>query len=150
MTRHYRFWENLTVRRLGYKLGLRLRQIRFIRGAIDDHADLHGMDRWTIFRCFFGLAMLGISNLICWPLIGVLSTMSLHEKKPMIAAVGGPTVYAVTFICSIIGMAMAGGKFARVFLRYRARVWAELLLKQGEFLKPETRNQKSERNPKPE
>ena len=28
-------------------------------------------------------------------------------------------------------MALAGGKFARVFLRWRARVWVELLLKQG-------------------
>jgi hypothetical protein len=128
-----------------------LLQIRFIRSAVDDHADLRGMDGWTIFRCVFGIAMLSISNLICWPLIGVLSGMSIHEKKPLIAAVGGPAVYAITFICSVIGMALAGGKFARVFLRWRARVWTELLLKQGEMLgRSNDQGSKSQSNPKPQ
>jgi len=138
------------VRQFGYKLGLRLLQIPFVRSAVDDRADLQGMDNRTIFRCVLGIAMLSLSNLICWPLIAVLGGMSIHQNKPLIAAVGGPVVYAVTFICSIIGMAMAGGKFVRAFLRWRARVWTELLLRQGEFVKPEIRNPKSEGNPKPE
>jgi hypothetical protein len=117
--------------RLAYKTGLRLASFRFIRSAIDDHADLAGFGSKMIMRLVFGLLLIAVSNAVCWPLIGVVTGMSVHLKKPLIAIIGAPAVYIIAFICCGVGMAMAGGKGARIFLRWRARVWTEWLLSHG-------------------
>ncbi len=107
-------------------------QVQFIRSAIDDHADLNGMGPRLIFKLVAGLLLILVSNSICWPLIGVVSAMSVKTRHPLLALVGCPVIYAVTFVCCGVGMAMAGGKGARVFLRWRARVWTQWLLSHGE------------------
>ncbi len=116
------------INRLAYRLGLRLAQIKYIRSAIDDHADLNCKGARLIFKLTLGLLLIAGSNSICWPLIGVMSAMAVKTKHPTLALVGCPVIYAVTFICCGVGMAMAGGKGGRMFLRWRARVWTEWLL----------------------
>ncbi len=106
--------------RLAYKTGLRLAQIRFIRSALDDHADLAGLGPRRIVKLVSGLLLIAVSNAVCWPLIGVVTGLSAHRKMPYIAVVGAPVVYGIAFICCAIGMSMAGGKEAKIFLR-RAR-----------------------------
>lgn len=122
------------INRLAYRLGLRLAQIKYIRSAIDDHADLNGMGPRLIVKLVAGLLLIAVSNSICWPLIGVISAMAVKTKRPMLAVIGDPMIYVVMFLCCGVGMAMAGGKGARVFLRWRARMWTEWLLSHGEAL----------------
>ena len=85
-----------------------------------------------IARLIAGVLLIGVSNSICWPLIGVMSAVAVKTRHPTLALVGCPVIYAITFLCCGAGMALAGGKSARIFLRWRARVWTEWLLAHGE------------------
>jgi hypothetical protein len=117
--------------RLAYTLGLRLAQVGYIRRAIDDHADLGDMGARLIFRLILGLLIIGGSNIACWPTIGIVTAMSVRAHHPWIAVVGCPLVYGIAFTLCAIGMALAGGKGGRQFLRWRARLWVEWLLSHG-------------------
>jgi hypothetical protein len=114
------------VRRLAYKTGLRLARIGFVRKALDDHADLSAFNHRLPIRLIAGLLLISISNLVCWPAISVLAV-----KQPRIAAVGGPILYGITFVCCTVGMYFCSGKDMRLFLRWRVRVWVEWLLDHG-------------------
>jgi hypothetical protein len=124
--------RNLTVRRLAYKTGLRLARIGYVRRTLDDHADLSAFNHRLPFRLILGLLLLSLSNLFCWPIISLLAGLSLRDRQPLVAAVGGPIVYGITFLCSVVGMYFCSGKDARVFFRWRVRVWVEWLLAHGE------------------
>ena len=119
------------MRRFAYKTGLRLAQIEFVRKAIDEHADLSAFNHRLPMRFIAGLVLMSLSNLVCWPVISLLAGISLRDKQPWIAAIGGPVVYGVTFVCCTLGMYFCSGTDAKLLLRWRVRVWVEWLLAHG-------------------
>jgi len=125
--------QNVTIRRLAYKTGLRLARIGYVRRAIDDHADLSAFNHRLPCRLIVGMILIAGSNLICWPTISILAGLSLKDHKPLIAALGGPVIYAITFLCCTLGTVFCTGKQARIFLRWRVRMWAEWLLAHGDY-----------------
>ena len=116
------------MRKLAYKLGLRLSRLKFVRSAIEDHADLHSSGKLMTARFVTGLILMPLSFIICWPVISVLGGLAMHFKKPLILVIGGPTLYIISAVGFAMGVSMAGKKAATVFFRWRARVWVEWLL----------------------
>ena len=114
-----------------YKLGLRLANIGFVRGAIDEKADLSAFDHKPTVRIVLGVSLVGFSFLMCWPAISTLTGVSLYFHRPWIAAIGAPVLYFSSHLCFIAGMAISGAKYARLFLRWAARVGVERLLSCG-------------------
>ncbi|HWE04090.1 MAG TPA: hypothetical protein VG326_16915 [Tepidisphaeraceae bacterium] len=127
------------MRELAYKIGLRLSQIGFVRGAVDEKADLSAFDHKPTVRIVLGVSMIGFSYLMCWPAISALGGISIYFKKPWIAAFGGPILYGLSHLCFLGGMALSGAKYARLFLRWLARVGVERLLSCGIDAKESTR-----------
>jgi hypothetical protein len=107
-------------------------RIDFVKKAVEDHADLSAFNHRLPRRLIAGLLLISLSNLICWPTITFLTAYSLHHHRPPLAAIGGPIVYAITFLCSILGMVWCSGKDTKIFLRWRVRRWVEWLLAHGE------------------
>jgi hypothetical protein len=116
------------MRHLAYQLGLRLSRIRFVGSAIEDRADLHSSGKLMTPRFIIGMTLMPFSFLICWPVISMLAWCSLHFRKPLIVAIGGPTLYLISATGFAMGVSMAGKKAALLFVRWRARVWVEWLL----------------------
>jgi hypothetical protein len=116
------------VNELAYKIGLRLSQIGFVRSAIEDRADLTPFKKRPTFRILAGVSAIGFSYVMCWPAISVLGGISIHLKKPLMIAIGGPTLYCLSHVCFLTGMALSGAEYSRIFLRWAARVGVEKLL----------------------
>ena len=114
-----------------YKLGLRLSQIGFFRSAMEDRADLREFNGRPTFRILLGVFMIAFSFVMGWPAISTLGGVSLYFRQPWIAVIGGPLLYGLSHLCFLGGMALSGAKYARIFLRWFARVWVERLLSYG-------------------
>jgi hypothetical protein len=114
-----------------YKLGLRLAQLRYVRNAIDQRADLSEFRKPPTFRIFAGMFLIAFSFVMCWPAIGALSAFAIYHHMYWIAAVGGPTLYILSHLCYIAGMVLSGEKYMRIFFRWLTRRGVERLLALG-------------------
>jgi hypothetical protein len=114
-----------------YKLGLRLSQVSFVRSAIDEQADLSAFNGRPTFRILLGVFMIAFSFVMGWPAISTLGGISLYFRQPLIAVIGGPLLYGLSHLCFLGGMALSGAKYARIFMRWFARVWVQRLLSYG-------------------
>ncbi len=114
-----------------YKIGLRLGRVGFVKKAIADRADLSAFRKRPTFRILFGVFLIGFSYVICWPAITALGAIAAHQRKPLLFALGGPTLYGLSHLCFIAGMALSGAEYSVIFLRWAARVGVERLLKFG-------------------
>jgi len=82
-------------------------------------------------RFLFGVSLVGLSYLMCWPVIIALGWVSVYYKQPLIVGVGGPVVYGMSHCTFLLGMYFAGPdclKCSRVLLRLLAyRFWKRVL-----------------------
>jgi hypothetical protein len=87
-------------------------------------------------RFLIGLSFIGLSNLLTWPLIGLLGILAARRKQPALFTVGSPIAYGVLSLVFFLGIALAGKDGLR-FLRslvYRgaARFYARHLAAYGD------------------
>jgi hypothetical protein len=111
-----------------YKLGARLAQFRFVRDAIDQHADLSGLRDRSRLRIFCGVLLIASSFAACWPVIGLLGTLSVYYRQPLIVGILGPIVYGVTHCCFLAGTGLAGERYVRILLKWAVRKSVETML----------------------
>jgi hypothetical protein len=126
---------------LTQKLGARLAQFPFVREAIDQRADLSGLRDRRRLRIVCGVLLIALSFAACWPVIGLLGTMSIYYRQPLVVAILGPIVYGITHCCFLAGMALAGERYVRILLRWAARVSVEKMMGETRMTKPESPNQ---------
>lgn len=63
-----------------------------------------------------GIVLIVASYLFCWPLIALLGLVSAYLERPIVITVGGPAVYAFSYVLLFAGIYLAGKKYAkRVF-----------------------------------
>jgi len=72
-----------------------------------------------------GIVAIGISYIIGWPAVALLSVVSIHLEKPMIVIIGGPLMSHLVFI---LGMYLAGADYTRIFFRWATRKTMEKLM----------------------
>jgi hypothetical protein len=102
-----------------------------VRRAIDERADLSAFRRRPSRRLFIGLILLAVSMLLGWPAVGTLAGLAVYFREPLLGAVGGPAVYAFSWV--LYGAALwIGGpdvlRYMRAFGRWALRRLAERLL----------------------
>jgi len=102
-------------------------QTDFVRSAIAEHADLRAFHERPTGRIAFGLFLIGFSYVIGWPAVSALGALAVYAEKPMILMIGGPVTYGLSHLVFIAGMYFAGAKYAKIFLKWAARVGAEKL-----------------------
>jgi hypothetical protein len=118
------------MKRMLYKLGLRLARRAYVRRAIDERADLSAFRQPPSFRIVLGMGLLVLSYLICWPVISVLGALSVYFKQMWIALLG-PVVYVLSHLCFLAGISLTGWEHVAIVLRWSTRKGVEKLLSFG-------------------
>ncbi len=112
------------------KLGLRLARIGPVRWAIVERADLGPFRARPSARLLIGVGLIGLSMLLGWPLIGALGTLAIYLGEPLVAVIGGPAAYGLSWVVYGSGLLVAGREalyYAGVFNRWLLRVVVERL-----------------------
>ena len=107
----------------------RIAVTKFVQKAIMDQADLSAFKERPTPRAIMGIAAIGISYIIGWPAVALLSAISIYFNKPMIALIGGPITYGLSHLVFILGMYLAGAEYTGIFVRWATKAIMEKLLR---------------------
>lgn len=111
------------------KIVAKLASFPFVRSALEEKADLSAFKQKPTLRIISGVGFIALSYLIGWPLIALLTAISVYYKEPLIAGIGGPVVYGISHLTFIFGMYLAGARYSWIFLRWATRMAMLKLLK---------------------
>lgn len=103
------------------KLLLYLSQRSFVRRAIADKADLSAFNGPPSLKVIVGVAAILFSYVIGWPAVTFLGGVAVYFEQPLIAAIGGPLIYALSHLVFLAGMYLAGAEYTWIFLRWATR-----------------------------
>lgn len=106
----------------------RLAEIRFVRQAIEDRADLSAFKGKPPIKVIVGVCAIMFSYVIGWPLISALGAMAVYFEKSLIVVIGGPVAYGLSHLVFLLGMALAGTEYSIIFFRWVARVTVSKML----------------------
>lgn len=112
-------------------LGLRLARIDAVRRAIEQRADLAPFKARPSPRLLVGVGLIGLSMLLGWPLISALGALAIYLSEPLVAVIGGPAAYGLSWAVYGLGLLVAGREalyYAGVFNRWLVRVLVEWMV----------------------
>jgi len=93
----------------------------FVRAAIADKADLSAFNGPPSAKVIAGIGAILFSYVIGWPAVTFLAGVAVYFEEPLIAAIGGPLIYALSHLVFLLGMYLAGAEYTWVFLRWATR-----------------------------
>ncbi|MBN2495424.1 MAG: hypothetical protein JXR96_12590 [Deltaproteobacteria bacterium] len=99
--------------------------------AVDEHADLSMFRGRPAPRLLVGLGLLGLSMLLGWPAVALMAVLAVAFEEPLIGVVGGPAIYAFSWLIYGAGILVAGWevlKYMHAFNRWSARRLVEWLV----------------------
>lgn len=76
---------------------------KFIQKILENPADLSEFKERMTPRLITGLILMALSFIIGWPAVAALSFLAVWFKEPLIAVIGCPTTYALSYVVFIIG-----------------------------------------------
>ena len=76
---------------------------KFIQKILENPADLSEFEERMTPRLITGLILMALSFIIGWPAVAALSFLAVWFKEPLIAVIGCPTTYALSYVVFIIG-----------------------------------------------
>lgn len=76
---------------------------KFIQKILENPADLSEFRERMTPRLIIGLILMVLSFIIGWPAVAALSVLAIWFKEPLIAVIGCPTTYALSYVVFIIG-----------------------------------------------
>ena len=102
---------------------------KYIAEILEKPADLREFSERPTARLISGLLLMGLSYVIGWPAVAVLSVVALWYKEPLIAVIGGPTTYALSCAVFIIGAWLARAPhYLGILARYAIQNFLKKLL----------------------
>lgn len=109
------------------KLVEKLITIEFVRLAIKEKADLSAFKQKPSVKVIVGVTLIILGSLLGWPAVAVLGILAVKFNEPLLAVVGGPLVYAFSYLVFMLGMYFSGAKYTVIFCRWLCRVIVEKL-----------------------
>lgn len=106
----------------------RIAEIRYVRCAMAEQADLSAFRKKPTPRMVAGIAAMALSYIIGWPAVSGLGVLSVYLHEPLILIIGGPVIYGLSHLVFILGMYLAGVAYVGVFFRWLTRIGMEKLL----------------------
>jgi hypothetical protein len=76
---------------------------KYIKEIMENPADLSEFKERMTPRLITGLILMALSFIIGWPAMAALSVLAVWFKEPLIAVIGCPTTYALSYVVFIIG-----------------------------------------------
>jgi hypothetical protein len=99
-----------------------LSQKPFVRRAIAEKADLSAFNGPPSLKVIVGITAILFSYVIGWPAVTFIGGVAVYFEEPLIAAIGGPLIYALSHLVFLLGMYLAGAEYTWIFLRWATRV----------------------------
>lgn len=79
----------------------------YIIEILENPTDLSEFNERPTKRLITGLILMGLSYIIGWPAVAALSFLAIWLTEPMIAIIGCPTTYGLSYIVFIVGAWLA-------------------------------------------
>ena len=76
---------------------------KYVKEMLDHPADISEFKERMTPRLITGLILMALSFIIGWPAMAALSVLAVWFKEPLIAVIGCPTTYALSYVVFIIG-----------------------------------------------
>jgi len=89
------------------KLARYLAGKKFIHKIMDNPADLSEFKERPTPRLIAGLILMVLSFIMGWPAVFALSFLAVWLQQPLIAVIGCPTTYALSYVVFLVGAWMA-------------------------------------------
>ncbi len=89
------------------KLAQYLAGKKFYKKIMENPADLSEFKERPKPRLIAGLILMTLSFIMGWPAVAALSVIAVYYKEPLIAVIGCPTTYALSYFVFIVGAWMA-------------------------------------------
>ena len=80
---------------------------KYIREILANPVDLNEFKERPTPRLITGLILMGFSYVIGWPAVAALGVLAVWLKEPMIAIIGCPTTYGLSYVVFIVGAWLA-------------------------------------------
>ena len=109
------------------KLLTKITEIHFVRSAIEEKADLSAFQERPSLQVVTGVFLICLGSLLGWPAVAVLGVLAVKFNEPLLAVVGGPLVYGLSYLIFTLGMYFSGARYSVIFLRWLTRVTVEKL-----------------------
>ena len=110
------------------KTALYLARTKYCKTAIEDRADLTAIREKPTPSMIAGIVMIGFSYVIGLPAVIAMGVIAVWMKKPLVAVIGGPLIYAISTVIFIIGIKMVGKTYFHILSRWMVRVVLEKIL----------------------
>jgi len=102
---------------------------KYIIDILENPTDLHEFKEHPTPRLITGLILMGFSYIIGWPAVAALSALAVWFREPMIAIIGCPTTYGLSYVVFIIGAWLARAPhFMGILARYTIQYFLKKLL----------------------
>jgi len=80
---------------------------RFIAGILEQPADFAEFRERPTKRLIAGVTLMGLSYIMGWPAVAALGILAAWLGEPMIAVIGCPTTYGLSYLVFIAGAWLA-------------------------------------------
>jgi hypothetical protein len=108
----------------------------FGKKALSEPENPSMFNRRPSFRLITGLFLLVVSYIIGWPFVGVAGFLAAYYREPLIALIGGPVTYGLSWLVFCLSMYLIGvegykglnillGHLARRFIQAHANNFKE-------------------------
>jgi len=102
---------------------------KYIIEILENPTDLSEFKEPLTTRLITGLILMGLSYLIGWPAVAALGVLAAWFREPMIAVIGCPTIYVLSYVVFIVGAWLARAPhYLGVLARYAIQTFLRKLL----------------------
>jgi hypothetical protein len=112
-------------------IGRPLTRISYVKQAILGGADLRAFKERPTPRLIAGVALITLSMLLGWPAVAMAGCFAAQEKNAWVFFIGGPGVYAFSWVIWGVAMLVGGAdalRYANLFIRWMVRRVVEWLI----------------------
>jgi hypothetical protein len=111
------------------KIAKYLARKKYIIEILENPTDLSEFKERPTPRLITGLILMGLSYVIGWPAVAALSVLAVWFQEPMIAVIGCPTTYALSYVVFIVGAWLARAPhYMGTLARYTIQFFLKKLL----------------------
>lgn len=101
--------------------------IEFVRSAVAEEADLSAFKERPSLQVITGILFIILGSLLGWPAVTFLGFLAVKFNEPLLAVIGAPLVYGLSYFIFGIGMYYSGAKYTIIFFRWLCRIAVEKL-----------------------
>jgi hypothetical protein len=102
---------------------------KYIREILENPTDLSEFKERPTPRLITGLVLMGFSYVIGWPAVAALGALAVWLNEPLIAIIGCPTTYGLSYVVFIVGAWLARAPhYMGTLARYTIQCFVRKLL----------------------